>query len=43
MIPIKTESAWRGTSDGRNCGIREMVLFDKNGRHYKVLLPELLQ
>lgn len=27
MIPIKTESAWRGTSDCRNCGIREMVLF----------------
>jgi len=27
MIPIKTESAWRGTSDCRTCGIREMVLF----------------
>ena len=27
MISIKTESAWRGTSDCRNCGIREMVLF----------------
>ena len=27
MIPIKTESAWRGTADCRNCGIREMVLF----------------
>lgn len=27
MIPIKTDSAWRGTSDCRNCGIREMVLF----------------
>ena len=27
MIPIKTESAWRGTSDCRNCGIREMALF----------------
>lgn len=27
MIPIKTESAWRGTSDCRNCSIREMVLF----------------
>jgi CRP/FNR family transcriptional regulator, anaerobic regulatory protein len=27
MIPIKTESAWRGTSDCRNCGIRDMVLF----------------
>lgn len=27
MIPIKTESAWKGTSDCRTCGIREMVLF----------------
>ena len=27
MIPIKTESAWRGTSDCRSCGIRDMVLF----------------
>jgi CRP-like cAMP-binding protein len=27
MIPIKTASAWRGTSDCRNCGIRDMVLF----------------
>jgi CRP-like cAMP-binding protein len=27
MIPIKIESAWRGTSDCRNCGIRDMVLF----------------
>jgi CRP-like cAMP-binding protein len=27
MIPIKTESAWRGTSDCRSCAIREMVLF----------------
>jgi CRP-like cAMP-binding protein len=27
MIPIKTESAWRGNSDCRNCGIRDMVLF----------------
>lgn len=27
MIPIKTESAWRGTSDCRKCGIRDMVLF----------------
>ena len=27
MIPIKTESAWRGNSDCRNCVIREMVLF----------------
>ena len=27
MIPIKTESAWRGTADCRNCGIRDMMLF----------------
>ncbi|NMM12489.1 MAG: Crp/Fnr family transcriptional regulator [Rhodoferax sp.] len=27
MIPIKTESAWRGKSDCRNCGMRDMVLF----------------
>lgn len=27
MIPIKTESAWRGISDCRSCGIRDMVLF----------------
>ncbi len=27
MIPIKTATAWRGTSDCRNCAIREMVLF----------------
>jgi hypothetical protein len=27
MIQIKTESAWRGTSDCRNCGIRDLVLF----------------
>ncbi len=27
MIPIKTESAWRGTSDCRSCGIRELMLF----------------
>ncbi len=27
MIPIKTESAWRGTADCRNCGICDMVLF----------------
>ncbi|AOW12726.1 cyclic nucleotide-binding protein [Hydrogenophaga crassostreae] len=27
MIPIKTETAWRGTSDCRHCGIRDMVLF----------------
>lgn len=27
MIHIKVDTAWRGTSDCRNCGIREMVLF----------------
>lgn len=27
MIPIKSDSAWRGTADCRNCGIRDMVLF----------------
>jgi CRP-like cAMP-binding protein len=27
VIPIKTASAWRGTSDCRNCAIRETVLF----------------
>jgi CRP-like cAMP-binding protein len=27
MIPIKTDSTWRGTSDCRSCGIRDMVLF----------------
>lgn len=27
MIPIKTDSAWRGTADCRSCGIRDMVLF----------------
>jgi len=27
MIPIKIESAWKGTSDCRQCGIRDMVLF----------------
>ena len=26
-MPIKTASAWRGTSDCRNCAVREMVLF----------------
>lgn len=33
MIPIKTESAWRGTSDCRNCGIRAMVLFADLNEH----------
>lgn len=27
IVPIKTNTAWRGTSDCRNCGIRDMVLF----------------
>ncbi|WP_245614914.1 Crp/Fnr family transcriptional regulator [Curvibacter gracilis] len=27
MIPIKTESAWRGTSDCRACAVRDMALF----------------
>ncbi len=27
MIPIKMDSAWRGTSDCRSCGIRDMALF----------------
>ena len=27
MIPIKTVSAWKGISDCRHCGIRDMVLF----------------
>lgn len=27
IIPIRADSAWRGTSDCRNCGIRDMVLF----------------
>ena len=27
MIPIRTESAWKGTADCRNCGIRDLVLF----------------
>jgi CRP-like cAMP-binding protein len=33
MIPVKTESAWRGTADCRNCGIREMVLFANLNEH----------
>jgi CRP/FNR family transcriptional regulator, anaerobic regulatory protein len=27
MIPMKTESAWRGTADCKACGIRDLVLF----------------
>lgn len=33
MLPIKTDSAWRGTSDCRNCGIRDMVLFANLNEH----------
>lgn len=38
MIPIKNESAWRGTSDCRNCGIRDMVLFaDLNEQDFNLI------
>jgi len=38
MIPIKTESAWRGTSDCRSCGIRDMVLFaDLNEQDFAMI------
>ena len=38
MIPIKTDSAWRGTADCRNCGIRDMVLFaDLNDDDLKLI------
>ncbi len=38
MIPIKTESAWKGISDCRNCGIRDMVLFaDLNEQDFGVI------
>ena len=38
MIPIKTDSAWRGTADCRNCGIRDMVLFaDLNEDDFKLI------
>jgi CRP/FNR family transcriptional regulator len=38
MIPIQTESAWRGTADCRNCGIRDMVLFaDLNEEDFKLI------
>ena len=38
MIPIKTESAWRGTSDCRNCGIRDMMLFaDLNEQDFNLI------
>ena len=38
MIPIKTDSAWRGASDCRNCGIRDMVLFaDLNEQDFNLI------
>ncbi len=38
MIPIKTESAWKGISDCRNCGIRDMVLFaDLNEKDFGLI------
>jgi CRP-like cAMP-binding protein len=38
MIPIKTESAWRGTADCRSCGIRDMVLFaDLHEEDFKLI------
>lgn len=33
MNPIKTESAWKGISDCRKCGIRDMVLFADLNEH----------
>jgi len=38
MIPIQRQSAWRGTSDCRNCGIRDMVLFaDLNEKDFDII------
>jgi CRP-like cAMP-binding protein len=38
MIPIHIESAWKGTSDCRNCGIRDMVLFaDLNESDFQLI------
>jgi CRP-like cAMP-binding protein len=38
MIPLQVESAWRGTSDCRNCGIRDMVLFaDLNEQDFNLI------
>ena len=38
MIPIKSDSVWRGTADCRNCGIRDMVLFaDLNEDDFKLI------
>lgn len=33
MIPVKTESAWRGISDCRHCGIRDTALFADLNAH----------
>lgn len=38
MIPVKTEAAWRGTSDCQVCGIRAMVLFaDLNEQNFQFI------
>jgi CRP/FNR family transcriptional regulator len=38
MIPIKIETAWRGTSDCKACGIRDMVLFsDLNEQDFSLI------
>lgn len=38
MIPIHIESAWKGTSDCRDCGIRDMVLFaDLNEEDFSLI------
>lgn len=38
MIPIKVESAWRGTADCKACGIRDMVLFaDPNEQDFNLI------
>lgn len=38
MIPVKTDSAWKGTSNCRTCGIRDMVLFaDLNEDDFKMI------
>ena len=33
MIPMKTDSAWRGTADCKACGIRDLVLFADLNEH----------
>lgn len=33
MIPMKTESAWRGTADCKVCGVRQLVLFADLNEH----------